>query len=1124
MATTTAGRMMTRRRWKILAALLLLVLVAIAAIPWGLGTRPARNWLITRANQALAPAGIDFATIRFSWFGPTRLTHFVLRDAQHDQVVASPHAVWDRNLRQILFERPRLGTFELKNAKLDVERHSDGSIDLYEAIKPVLGKNRRTDLHIRMPQAQLRFRAAGQPVPVTAERANVVLDVPAAPQPIVWDLQLENPAIKDPATLRIGGRFERWKPANTLVVDVKAEHWPWAVTVPGLESAGKLDGQLTLGREAGNWTMAGDLGLLNVDATGSRLAGDQLRLDRVHGSWNVTASDGTWVIHRLDLNSPLGSVKASGQRTASAKAVAKASGTLDLAALSKQLPHVLRLRDGITLERGSADVQIESRDDPTRQGQKPGWDIKAKISDLEAQDHERHFTLREPATLTGRLSAQGQGFAVEQLAVRTAFLNVTGQGDVDRGIEWSGTLDLGSLQSQLRDLLDFGGIALAGAGEVSGRYQRVGPQFEGRLTTDLRGLQVEGLAAGPLQRELLHIELALDGKAAASGLPRSWDTVRLDLASGETTVKLASLAGPQARSVTLDAKSPIPWADPPRQAEGHLEAQWSEAGVSIDRFALSLAALADPAKPEAERILLNAKGRYDRKTGEFVLTPAPLGSEASATAIALAPEGVQVSGLGGTGPLRGSIGLAGDLGALQQLTTPEAANSTQSLTGPWSARATAESTEDGLRLVGKVDVHPLLSSGPANEQGRDQGPISVALNVLLPADASAIEVVELALTSRYATLEGSGRLTEPKGQRIADLQGTLSPRWDTINALLAEHVEPGARVSGKPRAWKIKGPLAGGSIPDLLKSVDFELGLDLGEANIYGLRVGPLAIVARTREGTLAIDTIDTSLNGGRIHLEPLLTIDPEQGSKIRLDENSSIANAEINDEVSRRFLSYVAPVLDRATRAHGRVSVDLDDAEFPIGGPTKREAKVEGAVVFEAVEFLPGPFADQLLNLLGRTDRPTIKLDEPVALTIADRRVYQKGLAIPLGQLTRVELDGWVDFDRNIQLTASLPLTAAMVGNAPILSALVQDQRISVPIRGTLKTPQVDRDAFNDSLRNLGQSVLGNGMTRGAIEMFKQLQKPRDPNAPPPPTFQERRANRLERKAERRRKRGLEP
>ncbi|AGA27593.1 hypothetical protein Sinac_3326 [Singulisphaera acidiphila DSM 18658] len=1100
--------------------MLILLVTAIAAIPWGLGTRPARNWLLTRANRALAPAGIDFATIRFSWFGPTRLTHFVLRDAQQDQVITSPSAVWDRNLRQILFERPRLGTFDLKSANLDVERRADGSIDLYEAIRPVLGKNPRTDLHIRMQHAKLRFRAAGQPVPVTAERANLTLDVPAAPRPIAWNLQLEKAAIPDSATLHIGGRFERWKPANTLAVEVKAQRWPWALSVPGLESAGQLDGQFTLGRDAGKWAVSGDVGLLDVDATGSRLAGDHLRLDRVTGAWNLTATEGTWVVRHFDLTSPLGSIKASGQRPASANAVAKVEGTLDLAALARQLPHALRLRDGITLDRGSAEVRIESRDDPKGQGQ--AWEVEAKISDLEAEDLGRRFTLHEPATLTGRLASRDQGVAIERMTVRTAFLNMTGQGDVDRGIDWSGTIDLGGLQRQLRDLLDFGAIELAGGGDLSGHYRRAGTRFQGHLTSDLRGLQVDGLAAGPLQRDLLHLDLALDGMATASGLPRSWNTARLDLASGDTTVKLATRSGQDANSVTLDAKAPISWVDPPHRAEGHLEAQWNATGIDINRLAVSIAALAENAKPGDERILLNAKGRYDRKAGEFVLTPAT--ASPGPSAIAMAPEGMQVSGLGGTGALRASVGFAGDLEALRQLIGPNLETSNGGLTGPWSARATAESSEDGLRFVGKVDLHPLLTSGQANDSVRDEGPIALSLNVLYPTNANAIDVAELVLTSRYATLEGSGRLTEPKGQRIADLHGTLSPRWDAINTLLSERVEPGARVSGKPRPWKIRGPLAGESLPGFLKSIDLEFGFELAEANIYGLRVGPLPIVARTREGRLAIDVIDTSLNGGRIHLEPLLTIDREQGSKIRLDGSSSIANAEINDEVSRRFLSYVAPVLDRATRAHGRVSVNLEEAEFPIGGPVKREAKVEGEVKFEDVEFLPGPVADQLLILLGRTDRPTIKLDEPVALTIADRRVYQQGLALPLGQLTRVELDGWVDFDRNLQLTASLPITAAMVGNSPVLSALVENQRISVPIRGTLKNPEIDRDAMNLSLKNLAQSVLGNGMARGALEMFKQLQKPRDPNAPPPPTFQERRANRLERKAERRRQRGLEP
>ncbi len=216
--------------------------------------------------------------------------------------------------------------------------------------------------------------------------------------------------------------------------------------MPGLESAGKLDGQLTLEREAGNWTMAGDLGLLNVDATGSRLAGDQLRLDRVHGSWNVTASDGTWVIHRLDLNSPLGSIKASGQRPASAKAVAKVSGTLDLAALSKQLPHALRLRDGIVLERelGRRPDRVTGRSHRGKGKSQPGTSRRrSAISRRKIMSVISYFESRPPSPAGWRLRGKVRRRAVGRA---NGVPERDGAGDVDRGIEWSGTLDLGSLQ------------------------------------------------------------------------------------------------------------------------------------------------------------------------------------------------------------------------------------------------------------------------------------------------------------------------------------------------------------------------------------------------------------------------------------------------------------------------------------------------------------------------------------------------------------------------------------------------------------------------------------------------------------------------------------------------------
>src|SRR5690348_3295130 len=130
---TKASPVRKRRRWWIVAVVLLVSVVGVvAAIPWMLGTAPARRWLLTRADRALSPGGLAFETIRFSWFGPTRLSGFVLRDRQGERVVVARHATWDRNLFQVLFDRPRYGTLQLDGADLDIERAPDGSIDLYE--------------------------------------------------------------------------------------------------------------------------------------------------------------------------------------------------------------------------------------------------------------------------------------------------------------------------------------------------------------------------------------------------------------------------------------------------------------------------------------------------------------------------------------------------------------------------------------------------------------------------------------------------------------------------------------------------------------------------------------------------------------------------------------------------------------------------------------------------------------------------------------------------------------------------------------------------------------------------------------------------------------------------------
>ena len=62
--------------------------------------------------------------------------------------------------------------------------------------------------------------------------------------------------------------------------------------------------------------------------------------------------------------------------------------------------------------------------------------------------------------------------------------------------------------------------------------------------------------------------------------------------------------------------------------------------------------------------------------------------------------------------------------------------------------------------------------------------------------------------------------------------------------------------------------------------------------------------------------------------------------------------------------------------------------------------------------------------------------------------------MSIPIGELTRIELAGWVDFDRNLSLTATVPVTPAMLGNNPLLSDIAAGTKVRLPIVGTLDQP----------------------------------------------------------------------
>ncbi len=441
----------------------------------------------------------------------------------------------------------------------------------------------------------------------------------------------------------------------------------------------------------------------------------------------------------------------------------------------------------------------------------------------------------------------------------------------------------------------------------------------------------------------------------------------------------------------------------------------------------------------------------------------------------------------------------------------------------WTARRIELSTPMGS-IAGKHDGHWL------------DGDVRLVADATYAPKSDRLMIGGFTVATPYGRLAGSGIVEAMKAAPRLDLKGTLDPDWTRVQSMLVRDVEPNARIAGRSRAWTLSGPIdRSGDRP--LDGLRGELGVELEALDIFGMRLGATALVVRAEAGKLGVDPIEARLNEGRLHIEPQWVRDRDGSFRIKLGPSTTLENAVINDEVSHRVLSYAAPVLDGATRVQGRVSVRNVDAEIPLVAANGTRARIEGNVLFDEVRFMPGPLADELLSLFPNADedRPLLTLRDPIALRIAEGKVYQHGLKIPLIKVGAVALDGSVDFEKNLDLVARFTLNPPSAADRPALASLLKIARLEVPIRGTLQDPQVDAQAMQERLKSVGSDLLENSVGIGAEGLMKFLQgiaarrqaRLADPDRPPPMTPEQRRELRQDRRRERQQKkaerRGIE-
>ena len=1089
-----------------LAGVALGVVVLVATLPALLGTRFARGIILAQLNAALAPGRLEVNRFEFSWTDPTRLVGSQLIAPDGSEVGQVPFAELDRSLGQLIFRRAQPTILTLDGLALTIDSSTDGKLNLAEALQTVIAHpNPDRDLAVRVKAGSLVFRSPRLAHPITARTVALDLHIPPSPRALTWDLRLGHAGGGE---LVARGDTNRWTARDTnpgladLRLDLSARAWPIDLEADGLAATGRIDGTIEVARRSERWSLAAETRWLDPSLTGPRLLGDTIQPGLVTLGCDLSQNSESWTLRRLTLNSPLGSLRAEGRFDPAVGFVTtpgqpqRLEGRINLAALARQLPHALRLRPGLLVEAGSARVVAEASGPPERSS----FSLEATVADLVAVDGERRLTLRDPATLSAEIVRAGDAVTIQQLSARTTFLSMKATGRLDDA-NLVGSVDLGAFRQQLGEWINLGNLDGSGRAGITGSYQVREHEFAARCDVQARDLRLAGLAAGPIERPLTSIALTAQGPTSAAGWPLGLRAAELTAESGRSSGRIALQPAGDLLTIHGRLRTDLPGTGVSRAAEAWLDGSWAAARqvLRCDRLEALVGAVGEA--PE-DRLGLAVQGSYDGQAGTIALDPLVVPGGAVGR-VRLAPGGIRISGLGrDLAVVRASAGIEGDL----------LASDPSDPVSRWSAGLTAQGEAGGVRFSAQGGIEPADGGPPA---GAQEASFRLLGRYSQPDDR--VELTECRAGSAFGGLTAAGQVDDLTGSRRVAIHGQFAPDFAALTGWLQRRVEPGARIAGQPGTFRAAGRLDGF---DPLRSIEGEVGFNLAGLDVYGMRLGPTPILVRGQGGRIHVAPISTTLNEGHIRLEPEVLVQEPTGEPVlRLGKNSSIRDARINDEVSRRVLAFVAPILEGATRASGRVSVAIDHAEIPLRSGRSKAAQVDGQVVFNDVAFAPGPLANDLLGAIGRRDA-TLKLDKPVTLTIADGRINQSGLALPIGDLTRIELAGWVDFDRNLALTATLPVTPAMLGNNPLLSDIAAGTQIRLPVGGTLSRPTIDRDAFAAGLRDVGKSLLNRGATRGALELLMRVGQPRDPNAPPPLTAEERKALRQDRKAERKARR----
>lgn len=274
-------------------------------------------------------------------------------------------------------------------------------------------------------------------------------------------------------------------------------------------------------------------------------------------------------------------------------------------------------------------------------------------------------------------------------------------------------------------------------------------------------------------------------------------------------------------------------------------------------------------------------------------------------------------------------------------------------------------------------------------------------------------------------------------------------------------------------AGAASSPLAALPALDALQDLVVETSLGWERLRFRGVEMGATEVPLVVQQAGVDVGPMKAILNDGWLTFS--CRIEQRDGRIVMvLPKGPLLTQIRLTEELCHRVLVMAAPMMARAMKVDGLVSLHLVGGVVPLDAPAA--ADVTAQLQVHGIHGELNPDLARIASRLGIGPVISLLDDNVTNLRFVEGRLYHEGMGFVMGD-KQLYTRGSVGIDRTIDVMAEITLPLAWLPNGP-LGQRLKGTKLQVPVTGTLDSPKIGKvSSPNFNLGELGQGdgPLGN-------------------------------------------------